>query len=106
MSIEDKFLNPEDVLTLLLTGRSGRNITRGVKENVAFVLENEENLTQKATGNRVCYVDDCGAWSRRGSCKTHHYIMTEDKLYYVDKKDSQYVKFVKGKRVIRASTCS
>lgn len=89
LSVEDKFLDPQDVLTLLLTHRpTGKSIPRGIKENVAFVLENENNLIRKANGNRACYVDDCGAWSSTGSCKTHHYAMEEDeKLDYVDKKN-------------------
>ena len=102
LSVEDKFLDPQDVLTLLLTHRPiGKSIPRGIKENVAFVLENENNLIRNANGNRACYVDDCGAWSSTGSCKTHHYTMEEDeKLDYVDKKNGQYVKCVKGKRVV------
>ena len=45
LSVEDKFLDPQDVLTLLLTHRPiGKSIPRGIKENVAFVLENENNL--------------------------------------------------------------
>ena len=102
LPLEDKFLDPQNVLTLLLTHRpSGKSVPRGIKENVAFVLENENNLVRNANGNRSCYVDDCGAWSSTGSCKTHHYIMAEDKkLDYVDKKNGQYVKSVKGKRVV------
>ena len=102
LNIENKFLSPEEVLALMLTQQpSGKSVPGGVKENVAFVLENETNLTRKGVGKRACYVDDCGAWSRSGSCKTHHYILSEGKrLHYVDKKDGNYVKFVKGKRVV------
>jgi hypothetical protein len=101
LTIEDKFLSPEEVLALMHTHRpSGKNIPRGIKENVAFVLENENNLTRKENGKRACYVDDCGAWSRNGSAKTHHYVLKQhNKLDYVDKKDGKYVRFVKGKRV-------
>ncbi len=101
LTIEDKFLSPEEVLALMHTHRpSGKNIPRGIKENVAFVLENENNLTRKDNGKRACYVDDCGAWSRKGSAKTHHYVLKpHNKLDYVDKKDGKYVRFVKGKRV-------
>ena len=102
LPLEDKCLDPQNVLTLLLTHRpSGKSVPRGIKENVAFVLENENNLVRNANGNRSCYVDDCGAWSSTGSCKTHHYIMAEGKkLDYVDKKNGQYVKSVKGKRIV------
>ncbi len=102
LNIENKFLSPEEVLDLMVTHRqSGKSVPGGIKENVAFILENQCNLTRKNFGKRACYVDDCRAWSRTGSCKTHHYILTEDKrLDYVDKKDGNYFKFVKGKRVL------
>lgn len=82
----------------MLTHRpSGKSVPGGIKENVAFILENEHNFTRKDFGKLACYVDDCGAWSRTGSCKTRHYILTDDKrLNYVDKKDGDYVKFVKA----------
>ncbi len=101
LTIEDMFLSPEEVLALMHTHRpSGKNIPRGIKENVAFVLENENNLTRKDNGKRACYVDDCGAWSRKGSATTHHYVLKpHNKLDYVNKKDGKYVRFVKGKRV-------
>lgn len=72
-----------------------------MKENVPFVLENENNITRENLGKRACYVDDCGFWSKTGSCKTHHYILTNDRgLDYVDKKDGNYVKFVKSECVL------
>ena len=53
LPLEDKFLDPQNVLTLLLTHRpSGKTVPRGIKENVAFVLENESNLVRNANGNR------------------------------------------------------
>lgn len=63
-------------------------------------MESENNLTRKHNGKRACYVDDCGAWSRNGSTKTHHYVLKQhNKLDYVDKKDGKYGRFIKGKRV-------
>ena len=101
LTIKDKFLSSEEVLALIHTHRpSGKSIPRGIKENVAFILENENNLTRKDNGKRACYVDDCSAWSRNGSTKTHHYVLkSHNKLDYVDRKDGEYVKFIKGKRV-------
>lgn len=65
-----------------------------------FVLENEDNTARQANGQRAVYVDDCGTWSGKVSCKTHHYIISEGRrLEYVDKKDRQYVRFTKGKRI-------
>ena len=62
LNIENKFLSPEEVLALMLNQRpSGKSLPGGVKENVAFVLENENNLTCKGVGKLACYVDDCGA---------------------------------------------
>ena len=88
LNIENKFLSPGEIFALMLTHRpSGKSVAGGIKENVAFVLENENNLTCKGFGKQACYIDDCGALSRSGSCKTHHYVLTEDKgLHYVDKK--------------------
>jgi hypothetical protein len=37
--------------------------------------------------------------SSKASHKTHHYIVEENNLDYVDKKDGQYVKYSRGKRV-------
>jgi hypothetical protein len=101
LTIEDKFLSPEEVLALIHTHRpSGKSIPRGIKENVAFVLENENNLTRRDNGKRACYVDDCGAWSRNGSTKTHHYVLkSHNKFDYVDRIDGEYVKFIKSKHV-------
>ena len=79
---------------------SGKTIPCGVKENVAFLLQNEENITRRGNGKRPCYVDDCGAWSRIASCKTHYYIVKEDnRLDYTEKKEGKYVKCIKCKRI-------
>ena len=65
LNIENKFLIPEEVFALMLTHRpSGKSVPGGIKENVAFALENESNLNRKGFGKRACYIDDCGAWSR------------------------------------------
>ena len=80
---------------------SGKTVPPGINENVLFVLDNEENATWQASGQRACYADDCGTWSGKASSKTHHYIMSEENdLAYVDKKDGQFVKFTKGERVV------
>ena len=45
-------------------------------------------------------MDDCGIWSGKASSKTHHYIISEEGCQeYVDMKNGQHMKFVKGQRV-------
>ena len=96
-----KFVDPENILQLMIHEKPcGKTIPTGVKENVLFVVDNNDNTDRQAKGKRPMYVDDCGIWSDKASCKTHHYIISEDGcLEYVDKKNGQYVKFVKGQRV-------
>ena len=77
-----------------------KTIPTGVNENVPFVVDNNDNTDRQAKGKRPMYVDDCGIWSAKASCKTHHCIISEEGcLEYVDKKNGQYVQFVKGQRV-------
>ena len=64
-----------------------------------LILHNKENVSQQARGGRAFCADDCGTWSNNASCKTHHYIVENNNLEYVDKKDGQYVKYNKSKRV-------
>lgn len=79
---------------------TGKTIPQDIKENVLFVLENENSKLRQANGKREIYVNDGGAWSDKASCKTHHCIVSEERrLQYVDKKDGPYVKYTKTKRV-------
>ena len=72
----------------MLTHRpSGKTIPRGIKENVAFIVENQNSLVMLTTAELGLELD--------------HYVLTEDnRLDYVDKKDGKYIKFVKGKHVL------
>jgi hypothetical protein len=66
LTIEDKFMSPEEVL--MHTHRpSGKRIPQGIKECVAFVLENENNVTRKDNGKRACNIDDCRVWTKNGA---------------------------------------
>ena len=73
-----KFRNPEDVFSLMLSeSPSGKEVPRGIKEDVLFVLNNEANVSRQARGGRAFYADDCGVWSNKAFCKTNHYILKE-----------------------------
>ena len=66
-----KFLGIETVVTLLASSTIDdvkEKIPNGVKENVYFVVNNEENVQKRASKVKSEFFDDCGIWETSSGC--------------------------------------
>lgn len=68
------------------------------KENIGFLIDNQENMEREKNGQHRKYEDNCGVWGKV-SLKTHHFVVDNDKFKYVDFKDGVYSTTVKSKRM-------
>jgi hypothetical protein len=59
---------------------SVKAIPQDEKENVLFMLGNENNATRQAYGQRPCYADDCRAWSY-GSSKSKRQLAVDSYMF-------------------------
>ena len=79
----DKLQNPDNVLEA---------IPRGLKQNVFFIIHEDENMERRSSGKGSQYADDCGVWvSRQGSTANTFFIKCENNtLKSVLCRDGQY----------------
>jgi len=93
------FLPLATVLDLLQTPTDVVDIVpSGPKNNVVFVLHDEDNRVRAQTARPNAYWDDCGTWTDRRTWTSHHLISTRQELRLVD---GQFCvrKRVDGKRI-------
>ena len=59
----------QDLVLQLMTNDMlcGKTVLQGVKENIAFLLDNKDNTECRANGKRSHFVDDCGVWAKPSS---------------------------------------
>lgn len=103
----DKGFMETDVIVSLLTTytyeQSHNSIPDGIKNDVFFVIKNNDNVTSRGKGARTCFFDDCGVWdSAKGSTPKTYFIGNHEDgtLKITHKKGEQfcYAKKVKGKK--------
>jgi len=97
--LNGSFLPRATVLDLLQTPTDIVDIVpSGPKNNVVFVLHDEDNRVRAQTARPNAYWDDCGAWTDRRTWTSHHLIATRQELRLVD---GQFCvrKRVDGKRI-------
>lgn len=78
-----KFNDPSVILQMLPENGISVTISKGIKENVLFVLGNEGTTTRLAYEQWSC--TDCGPWPGR-SGKIHHLVSESNGHDCVDKK--------------------
>jgi len=93
------FLDSDTVIDLLSTSEtSDTNIPRGKKENLYFIINNEQNHNRVEQGKKRKYVDDCGVW-KYASIKAHYFVHTDNQFRYVDLSKGVYTTTVSNNRV-------
>jgi len=95
-----KFLDSDELIEILLSSYDDvrTKIPRGLKENIAYIVDNSANVQRELAGKRRKYVDDCGVWGSV-SLKTHYYVRQNNQLKYAEKQNDQYVTSVKNQRI-------
>ena len=74
-----RFMNADDIFkTMMFRIPIGDTVPEGTKENVCFLIDDEENITRRANGKKRKYSDDYGVWSIRPSSDTDYYYIRED----------------------------
>lgn len=103
----DKGFMEADVVVRVLTTytyeRSHNSIPDGIKNDVFFVVKNNDYVTGRGKRVRTCFSDDCGIWdSSRGSTPKTYFIANHEDgtLKIAHKKGEQfcYAKKVKRKK--------
>ncbi|XP_071958450.1 uncharacterized protein [Antedon mediterranea] len=95
----ERFLTPNEIFKIMLSEKpTSTSIPNGIKHNVYFLLDNSVNISRWANGQRSQYKDDCN-WSTKTSSNRHYYVLVDDHLSYVDKKDGLFCKDVNHKRI-------
>ncbi|XP_071525662.1 uncharacterized protein [Panulirus ornatus] len=70
-------------------------VPRGLKENIAFIIDNNNNVKRRKAGGKSVFWDDCGSWKSgcspkslyivEGDMNLTHVTRFNDGLYYVKK---------------------
>ncbi len=97
------FLAADEVVNILLAEDSVvdclcTELPKGRKENVYFVVDNNENIKRRNSGGKSKFPDDCGAWSDSSSTKKHHYVSENGSLVYIELKNKLFYKYSKGEK--------
>ena len=97
------FLAADEVVNILLAEDSVvdclcTELPKGRKENVYFVVDNNENIKRRNSGGKSKFPDDCGAWSDSSSTKKHHYVFENGSLVYIELKNKLFCKYSKGEK--------
>ena len=68
-------LDSDELIEILLSSYDDvrTKISRDLKENIAYIVDNSANVQRELAGKRRKYVDDCGVWGSV-SLKTHYYV--------------------------------
>lgn len=83
--IENSFLDVSELLSTLQNHsfeESHPSIPFGTKNNVFFVVQNNQNCDQRSKGKKSAFSDDCGAWNSNSRCTP--------KTYYVKSESGEY----------------
>jgi hypothetical protein len=92
-----RFLDMDEILSVL-TDRERvalASVPRGVKENVYFVVENQENWNRRARSQNCAYFDDRGPWSNSNS-GTSYFLCEDGVRKNVVVRNGQYCRKVEG----------
>ncbi|XP_052099805.1 uncharacterized protein LOC127734145 isoform X2 [Mytilus californianus] len=102
--LKNGFLETEDIVKLLtsfLSSDAHDKIPGGIKNNVYFVVKNDDNVERQKKGDLTEFHDDCGVYnSNRGKDpKTYYITNPEGRLQVVYKRGDQFCseKRIKGK---------
>ncbi|KAK3108765.1 hypothetical protein FSP39_015175 [Pinctada imbricata] len=100
--LDSKFLTTDKQIELLQTADSTQvDIPKGVKQNVFFLVDNTENVRNRAIGKRSEYPDDCGIWKQGSNVtKAEYFLKTQIGLKLIKRsKDGTFYRILKGKNV-------
>ncbi|KAK3090199.1 hypothetical protein FSP39_009978 [Pinctada imbricata] len=86
--LHGKFLPAESQFHLLAANNAfHQNIPKGVKENVFFLIHDEENKVRRQQGKGSQYPDDCGAWKSSSNVTKSDYFLKTQSGYQSIKRD-------------------
>ena len=96
----DVFHTPKDAVAALLSQSTPffNQIPDDWKENVYFKIKNIIDI-ERSQGQRVIFVDDCGAWKSHQSSTPKHYYMVQDDLWKLSEGAFCFDKTINSKRV-------
>lgn len=104
--LKNGFLETEEIVKLLTSfvyADALDNIPGGIKNNVYFIIKNDDNVERQKKGDHSEFPDDCGVYnSNRGKDpKTYFIVNPEGTLQAVYKRGDQFCseKRIKGKLV-------
>ena len=66
--LKGRFLDAESLCELLQNGSvANSSIPKGIKEDVYFLIENNNNVKKRLCGEKSIFEDHCGAWNSKAS---------------------------------------